>query len=45
MECLEQLRALHHGARIRVGVAATEPGFGIDTPDDLERFRRSLEGA
>jgi 3-deoxy-manno-octulosonate cytidylyltransferase (CMP-KDO synthetase) len=37
-ESLEQLRALEHGFRIRVADTAYR-GFGIDTPDDLERAR------
>lgn len=37
-ESLEQLRALEHGHRIRVAETAYR-GFGIDTPDDLERAR------
>jgi 3-deoxy-manno-octulosonate cytidylyltransferase (CMP-KDO synthetase) len=36
-ERLEQLRALHHGMRIRVG-DSPHPGGGIDTPEDYERF-------
>jgi 3-deoxy-manno-octulosonate cytidylyltransferase (CMP-KDO synthetase) len=39
MEALEQLRALWHGHRIAVHVAATAPGPGVDTPQDLERVR------
>lgn len=39
-EALEQLRALWHGHRIAVHVAATPPGIGVDTPADLERVRR-----
>jgi 3-deoxy-manno-octulosonate cytidylyltransferase (CMP-KDO synthetase) len=42
-EGLEQLRALHHGMRIRV---AALPGrgeaFAVDTPEDLERVRSLL---
>lgn len=38
-EALEQLRALWHGHRIAVHVAATAPGTGVDTPEDLERVR------
>ena len=38
-EALEQLRALWHGHRIAVHVAATAPGAGVDTPEDLERVR------
>jgi 3-deoxy-manno-octulosonate cytidylyltransferase (CMP-KDO synthetase) len=37
-ERLEQLRALEHGYRIRVVEVANE-SWGIDTPEDLERFR------
>jgi 3-deoxy-manno-octulosonate cytidylyltransferase (CMP-KDO synthetase) len=37
-EQLEQLRALEHGYRIRV-VDTTYRGFGVDTPQDLERAR------
>jgi 3-deoxy-manno-octulosonate cytidylyltransferase (CMP-KDO synthetase) len=40
-ESLEQLRALEHGHRIKV--ADTDyRGFGIDTPEDLERARAVL---
>lgn len=42
-ECLEQLRALEHGDRIAVHVSEMAPPAGIDTPGDLERFRRALE--
>jgi 3-deoxy-manno-octulosonate cytidylyltransferase (CMP-KDO synthetase) len=40
-ESLEQLRALEHGHRIRVA-ETTYRGFGIDTPEDLERARGLL---
>jgi 3-deoxy-manno-octulosonate cytidylyltransferase (CMP-KDO synthetase) len=39
-ESLEQLRALWHGHRIAVHIAASAPGPGVDTPEDLERVRR-----
>jgi 3-deoxy-manno-octulosonate cytidylyltransferase (CMP-KDO synthetase) len=42
-EALEQLRALEHGVRIRVADTAYR-GFGIDTPEDLERARGLLAG-
>ena len=43
-ECLEQLRALEHGYRIRV--ATTDlVGQGVDTPDDLETVRAILSSA
>jgi 3-deoxy-manno-octulosonate cytidylyltransferase (CMP-KDO synthetase) len=37
-ESLEQLRAMEHGYRIRVVEVANE-SWGIDTPEDLQRFR------
>ncbi len=40
-ESLEQLRALEHGYRIQVA-ETTYRGFGIDTPEDLERARALL---
>lgn len=43
-ECLEQLRALEHGDRIAVHVTAYAPPAGIDTAEDLERFRQTLPG-
>lgn len=42
-ESLEQLRVLEHGRRIQVVVAKDKPGEGIDTPEDLERFRSVVE--
>ncbi len=41
-ECLEQLRALYYGFRIRVALALLPPETGIDTPADLARIRRLL---
>jgi len=41
-ERLEQLRALEYGYRIRVVEVANE-SWGIDTPEDLVRFRDLLE--
>jgi 3-deoxy-manno-octulosonate cytidylyltransferase (CMP-KDO synthetase) len=43
-EALEQLRALEHGHSIRV-VETTYGGFGVDTPEDLERARGIIAGA
>lgn len=37
-ERLEQLRALEHGYRIRV-VEVEKASWGIDTPEDLERYK------
>ncbi len=42
VEALEQLRALWHGHRIAVHIAAQAPGAGVDTPEDLERVRQLL---
>ncbi|MCW8899057.1 MAG: 3-deoxy-manno-octulosonate cytidylyltransferase [Gammaproteobacteria bacterium] len=36
-ESLEQLRVLYHGEKIKVITAATPPGPGVDTLDDLNR--------
>jgi 3-deoxy-manno-octulosonate cytidylyltransferase (CMP-KDO synthetase) len=44
-EGLEQLRALHHGMRIRVIALPGESGMAVDTPGDLERVRARLLGA
>ncbi len=44
-EGLEQLRALHHGVRIRVVDVAGDGGVAVDTPEDLERVRRLLDPA
>lgn len=38
-ESLEQLRALWHGHRIAVHIAAHAPGPGVDTAQDLARVR------
>lgn len=42
VEALEQLRALWHGHRIAVHIAAAAPGPGVDTPEDLEKVRAIL---
>jgi 3-deoxy-manno-octulosonate cytidylyltransferase (CMP-KDO synthetase) len=45
-ESLEQLRALHHGIRIRVVPMEGRSGVAVDTPQDLERVRAMMsEGA
>lgn len=41
-ESLEQLRALHHGLRIRVVPVDHDAGAAVDTPEDLERVRALL---
>lgn len=45
IESLEQLRALWHGYAIAMHISASEPAAGVDTPEDLERVRRSLQNA
>ena len=42
-ESLEQLRAIHHGYPIHVGIARERPGPGVDTPADLVRVRALFE--
>ncbi|HEX6592490.1 MAG TPA: 3-deoxy-manno-octulosonate cytidylyltransferase, partial [Moraxellaceae bacterium] len=44
LEALEQLRALYHGVKIHVDVAAVELPPGVDTAEDLERVRALLAG-
>ncbi|NKF22475.1 3-deoxy-manno-octulosonate cytidylyltransferase [Solimonas marina] len=39
-EALEQLRALTHGFRIRMGITETPPPRGIDTEEDLQAVER-----
>lgn len=41
IENLEQLRVLHYGFEIIVGVV-NEPTFGIDTPEDYQRFVKKI---
>jgi 3-deoxy-manno-octulosonate cytidylyltransferase (CMP-KDO synthetase) len=43
LEALEQLRALYHGASIRMAPAQAEPGPGVDTAQDLQRVREMLQ--
>ncbi len=43
LENLEQLRALEHGGKIKVGMTDAHV-FGVDTPEDLERIRKLVEG-
>lgn len=43
-ESLEQLRALHHGMRIRVAEMEGDAGVAVDTPQDLERVRALMRG-
>lgn len=42
-ESLEQLRALHHGARIHVDQVAEPTPPGVDTPEDWQRVKALLE--
>jgi 3-deoxy-manno-octulosonate cytidylyltransferase (CMP-KDO synthetase) len=41
-ESLEQLRILWHGEAIHVGIAAVQPGAGVDTAEDLQRVAQLL---
>jgi len=42
-EALEQLRALENGIQILV-LDAPHPAFGVDTPEDLERVEKIING-
>jgi 3-deoxy-manno-octulosonate cytidylyltransferase (CMP-KDO synthetase) len=42
-EGLEQLRAMHHGIKIRVVPFAGAAGVAVDTPSDLERVRELMK--
>ncbi len=42
-EQLEQLRALYYGATIMVAEAEQAPPIGIDTEDDLQRFKTTVQ--
>ncbi len=41
-EKLEQLRLMWHGTAIHVAQAASIPGHGVDTPEDLERVKAAI---
>jgi 3-deoxy-manno-octulosonate cytidylyltransferase (CMP-KDO synthetase) len=43
-EGLEQLRALHHGLRMRVVPREGEATVAVDTPEDLARVREIFAG-
>lgn len=43
-EKLEQLRALWHGHRLRVGLVPAQGARGIDTPEDYARFLARVRG-
>ncbi len=43
-ERLEQLRALEHGYKIKVGIVKAGSNGGIDTPEDYAAFVRRLKG-
>lgn len=42
VECLEQLRALERGVKIKA-IEASTPSIGVDTREDLERVRASVQ--
>jgi len=44
IELLEQLRVLWYGEKIHVAVAKALPTVGVDTPEDLQRVRDSIQG-
>lgn len=42
VECLEQLRILEHGHRIKCVITERE-SFSVDSPEDLERVRKQMD--
>lgn len=42
VECLEQLRALEQGVKIKA-IEASSPSIGVDTREDFERVRASIQ--
>jgi 3-deoxy-manno-octulosonate cytidylyltransferase (CMP-KDO synthetase) len=44
LEKLEQLRAIWHGARIHIEIAAEIPGHGVDTEEDLLAVEKIILG-
>lgn len=45
LERLEQLRVLGHGERIYVSIVPEDPGFGVDTEEDLRRAEHRLKAS
>ncbi len=43
VECLEQLRVLHHGYKIAVSISKNAPAAGVDTEDDLAYVRDLMQ--
>jgi len=42
-EQLEQLRAMYHGAKIRVDEALVVPGTDVNAPEDIEEVIKGLK--
>jgi len=42
VEHLEQLRAMYHGAKIRIEEALEIPGPDVNTPEDIEKVEKAL---
>ncbi|MEQ1765942.1 MAG: 3-deoxy-manno-octulosonate cytidylyltransferase [Methylotenera sp.] len=42
IECLEQLRVLHHGYKIAVSISHNAPAAGVDTQEDLDYVRNVM---
>ena len=43
IECLEQLRVLHHGYKIAVSISENAPAAGVDTEGDLAYVRELMQ--
>ena len=43
IEGLEQLKAIYHGLKIKVGVTCDRPGVSVDVPEDVDLVIKALK--